>query len=777
MNKLSLRFKTIVLFLLLSLIPLSILSVLSLSNQKNFALDEAREKLNTISDLQANQVGQFLKSMRMVIKTFSTNPNVVDSFVEFNKAFKKYPAEVVGEDKVTEKLSATKKELFKYYELEFNKKFGSLNSNNSAMPDLEKWIDRLSVEAVYLQHDYIYTNSNPLGSKNALINLENKTTYNEVHSKYHGYYNQIVGDYGLYDWFFVNNDGDIIYTVFKELDFSNSLKSPSLSQTKIAETWVKAKDLKEGESYVSDMQEYFPSYSDPAAFIGAPLYSDGKKIGTIIYQLPVSFFEESLTGKYKWSHFGEFQTGDSYIYSKQDSKLRSTLRSYYNDSKKFLDTHAFTSNAEKKLVENTSSLVLNMTTPVKDLEFGKTTLVKCEHGECLSSATDLSSQGLNWVLVNTIEVNEALMNYYSSLKYFFYIFLGIASLISLFAYFFGAKFSGMLSSISKSIDDSLLDSKVKIDYLKAKSDEISASSHEQASAVQETMAAIQEISSMITQTTTNAEDTRKISSDVSLKAVQGKEVLSNLQDSIDKIQQSTDRLSKISDTIGQITEKTKIINDIVLKTQLLSFNASIEAARAGQHGKGFAVVAEEVGKLAQTSGRASSEINELLQDSVKTISDLLHENKSLVSNGKNISVDASNTFSTIIDQVRLIAGSTEDISKACSEQESGIKQTSLAMSEIDKLSHTGSQISLGVKDSTDKLKHCMDSLFTQGSILSKLVSGQKDPNVKKSFLIGLTSFRKGKEVLPEAKEDISEDEDLATIAKMFKDKLNQDRAS
>ena len=55
----------------------------------------------------------------------------------------------------------------------------------------------------------------------------------------------------------------------------------------------------------------------------------------------------------------------------------------------------------------------------------------------------------------------------------------------------------------------------------------------------------------------------------------------------------------------------------MFKTQLLSFNASIEAARAGQHGRGFAVVAEEVGHLAQTSGKAAEEIRNLLEKQSK----------------------------------------------------------------------------------------------------------------------------------------------------------------
>ncbi len=78
-------------------------------------------------------------------------------------------------------------------------------------------------------------------------------------------------------------------------------------------------------------------------------------------------------------------------------------------------------------------------------------------------------------------------------------------------------------------------------------------------------------------------------------------------------------MEEISNQVGNIQEMLGIINDIAAQTNLLSMNASIEAAHAGESGKGFAVVAEEIRKLAENTSVNSKNIFELLKNIVEKI--------------------------------------------------------------------------------------------------------------------------------------------------------------
>ncbi len=99
----------------------------------------------------------------------------------------------------------------------------------------------------------------------------------------------------------------------------------------------------------------------------------------------------------------------------------------------------------------------------------------------------------------------------------------------------------------------------------------------------------------------------------------GLESSKRLSSSMAAIELSQAGLTAISTIILEIWEKTKTIHLIVRKTELLSFNASIEAARAGQAGRGFSVIANEVHSLANLSGAAAREIEALIEQSLAKV--------------------------------------------------------------------------------------------------------------------------------------------------------------
>lgn len=332
---------------------------------------------------------------------------------------------------------------------------------------------------------------------------------------------------------------------------------------------------------------------------------------------------------------------------------------------------------------------------------------------------------LGWGLAIRVKSGELLGTLERDVHLFFALVGGILVITMFIVFFFTNKIvdsiTNMISKLKQRVDTSLETS----DRLTSVSNDLSAGATEQAAAVQETVASMTEMTSMINQTATHVKESEELAKEVNGKTQEGFEIMSNMVQSMESIQQANEQLHSMTQIINEIAEKTKVINDIVFKTQLLSFNASIEAARAGQHGRGFAVVAEEVGNLAQMSGNAANEIADLINKSQQQVNEIVESTKVRVTEGQEVSGRAMETFNEIANEVEIIAQKVKSIQDATKEQEEGVQQVSITMKQIDETTQQNSSLANMALKHSDEVKEEAYKLEEIMNQVRSIVVGQK----------------------------------------------------
>lgn len=324
---------------------------------------------------------------------------------------------------------------------------------------------------------------------------------------------------------------------------------------------------------------------------------------------------------------------------------------------------------------------------------------------------------------------------------------GSAGLIAAFV------FSNALTKTLKEISDALDDSSTQVSsaagQIASSSEELSQAATEQAASLEETSASVEEMSSMITINSENATKASGNSMGSQKQAERGQKVVSEMVQSMahinesnnnimNQINSSNEQMSEIVKVIQEIETKTKVINDIVFQTKLLSFNASVEAARAGDQGKGFAVVAEEVGNLAQMSGNAAKEISDMLASSVHKVEGIVNETKSkvevLITEGREkvrigtrVAEECGEVLAEIVTNVASVTTMASEISNASMEQSKGIQEITKAMGQLDQVTQTNSATSEEAASAAEELSAQADSLKNQVLTLVAVINGTAAP--------------------------------------------------
>jgi methyl-accepting chemotaxis protein len=146
-----------------------------------------------------------------------------------------------------------------------------------------------------LQDAYITNNPNPTGQKERLDYADGELTYHQLHKKYHPYFRTVLQQNQYYDIFLFDRNGNLVYTVFKELDFATNLITGPWKDTDLGKLFRETIAAKEGEIRFFDFAPYAPSNNVPASFIGIPvLDNNGQAMGVLAFQMPLGVMTEKM---------------------------------------------------------------------------------------------------------------------------------------------------------------------------------------------------------------------------------------------------------------------------------------------------------------------------------------------------------------------------------------------------------------------------------------------------------------------------------------------------